>query len=93
MNDTYTGIARNSVANVLDVQANDYLTTVPGESATITSVTQGTAGGTVSTSDGVTVLYTPRSGFVGTETFTYTILTSTGKVEYGDGLGDGPSFG
>ncbi len=54
--------------------------TVPSESASITRVTQGSAGGTVTT-DGSVVQYTPRSGFTGIETFTYTVLTSTGKTD------------
>jgi large repetitive protein len=78
--DDTASVARNSTNNVIDVQANDYMRTVPGESATITSVTQGSAGGTV-THDGNVVRYTPRSGFTGMETFRYTILTSTGKTD------------
>jgi hypothetical protein len=79
IDDSYT-VNRNSVANLLDVQANDFMRTVPGESALITRVTQGSAGGTVTT-DGQVVRYTPRSGFTGLETFTYTVLTSTGKTD------------
>jgi hypothetical protein len=78
--DDQFSVARNSTNNVFDVQANDFIRTVPSESASITRVTQGTSGGTV-THNGSTVTYTPRSGFTGIETFTYTILTSTGKTD------------
>ncbi len=78
--DDTASVARNSTNNVIDVQANDFMRTVPSESASITRVTQGSAGGTVTT-DGSVVQYTPRSGFTGIETFTYTVLTSTGKTD------------
>jgi hypothetical protein len=80
IDDTFNSIPRNSTANILDVQANDFMRTVPGESASITRVTQGSLGGSVVVSGNV-ILYTPRNGFVGTETFTYTVLTSTGKED------------
>jgi large repetitive protein len=78
--DDTASVARNSTNNVIDVQANDYMRTVPGESASITSVSQGSSGGTV-THDGSLVRYTPRSGFTGIETFRYTVQTSTGKTD------------
>ncbi len=78
--DDTASVARNSTNNVIDVQANDYMRTIPSESATITSVSQGSSGGTV-THDGNVVRYTPRSGFTGIETFRYTVLTSTGKTD------------
>ena len=80
LNDTFS-VPRSSTGNILDVQANDYIWTVPGENATITSVTQGSQGGLVTSPNGLIVSYTPRSGFTGVETFTYTILTSTGKID------------
>ncbi len=81
IDDTFS-VPRSSTGNVFDVQANDFMRTVPGEGATITAVTQGTQGGSVSiSSDGSLVIYTPRNGFTGSETFRYTVLTSTGKTD------------
>ncbi|MDZ4848571.1 MAG: Ig-like domain-containing protein [Pirellulaceae bacterium] len=80
IDDNYT-VPRSSIDNVLNVQSNDYSPSVPGESARITGVTQGTAGGLVTSPDGQTIRYTPRTGFTGTETFTYTVLTSNGKID------------
>ena len=81
IDDTFS-VPRSSTGNVFDVQANDFMRTVPGEGATITAVTQGTQGGSVSiSSDSSQVIYTPRTGFTGTETFRYTVLTSTGKTD------------
>jgi hypothetical protein len=73
--------ARNSVLadNVIDVLGNDPITKVEGFSAAISSVSQGSRGGTVTT-DGKTVSYQPANGFVGTEVFRYTILASNGVV-------------
>ncbi|HGY5137091.1 TPA: Ig-like domain-containing protein, partial [Citrobacter braakii] len=59
----------------VDVLTNDGFTN--GDKA-ITGVTDG-AHGTVSISNGQ-VIYTPTSGYVGTDTFTYTV-TSGGKTE------------
>ena len=72
-------ILNNVVAQPFNVLLND--TGVSGSSTglTVTAVTQGTAGGTVAfTGTGVT--YTPKSGFVGTETFTYTITDTNSKT-------------
>lgn len=70
----------------LDVLGNDTSDPDDDEALTVISITQGSEGGTVSiSSDGLSILYTPSSGFEGTETFTYTIededeLTSTATV-------------
>ena len=58
--------------------------TLVGDPITVTAVTQPTNGTVVINSDG-TVTYTPTTGYVGPDTFTYTItdtkgLTSTGTV-------------
>lgn len=78
--DSYQAV-RNSTAaqNVINVLANDPITSIEGFSASITSVSQGTRGGTITT-NGSTVSYKPLPGFVGTEVFTYTVLVSNGVV-------------
>ncbi|MGZ0707122.1 Ig-like domain-containing protein [Coraliomargarita sp. W4R53] len=49
----------------------------------ITSLTAGNQGGTLSSSDGQTVSYTPLADFYGTETFTYTIQDGVGGQDVG----------
>jgi hypothetical protein len=68
---------RNSQANVIDVLAGD--TDPDGDSLSVYSV--GSASdGTVSLSDGV-VTYTPQAGFVGADSFTYTISDGYGGMD------------
>ena len=71
VDDNFT-VARNSINNPLDVLANDFR--LPAEVLTLLSVSGGSQGGTVrinSAKNGI--LYTPRNGFVGIETFTYSM--------------------
>lgn len=63
-------VSQNSANNTINVLAND--SDPDGNAISITAVTQGTNGGAVSFGGG-SVVYTPVSGFAGTETFTYTI--------------------
>jgi uncharacterized protein (TIGR03382 family) len=79
-NDSYT-VDEDSPATVLTVLAND--TTDPGETLTITAVTQ-PANGTV-VNNGTDVSFTPSPDFSGTTTFNYTVsdgngLTATATV-------------
>ena len=67
-NDQYT-VDTDSTDNALDVLAND--SDADGDSLTIVSVTQ-PANGQASASGGQ-VLYTPNSGFTGTDSFSYTV--------------------
>ena len=60
----------------LGVLENDSILPDANETLVIQSATDGTAGGSVSVS-GTTLSYTPALGFVGTETFTYTINDGT----------------
>jgi VCBS repeat-containing protein len=83
-NDDTFNVANDGAAEMLSVLANDTSNPDAGQTLTITAVTQGSNGGTVSFT-GTTLSYTPASGFVGTETFTYTIrdtdnLTDTATV-------------
>ncbi|NLX55597.1 MAG: tandem-95 repeat protein [Planctomycetaceae bacterium] len=83
--DTFTGILEDSVANPLDVLANDSILPDADEILTITKVGanvdgddgQTAQGGTVTISGGK-VLYTPAPDFFGTDTFFYTITDGNG---------------
>lgn len=87
LNDTFS-VFRNSTVNVLEVLANDTsgVDDPNAETLTITSVSTGSAGGTIAIgSSGLTITYTPASEFQGTESFTYTLSdgrggTTTGSV-------------
>jgi Ca2+-binding RTX toxin-like protein len=78
-------VDEDSVANVLDLLANDNFEN-PGRS--ITSVTQGVNGGVVAINNNGTpgnsaddyVTYTPAPNYVGSDSFTYTV-TSGGSTE------------
>lgn len=75
----------DSVDNPLNVLANDNAGPNETEALTITAVSTPNNGGTVTrTNNNTSLLYTPATGFDGTETFTYTIsdgqLTSTATV-------------
>ena len=62
-----------------DVLANDSSEPDGAEALTITAVTQGSLGGTVTiNSDGSAINYEPESNATGTETFTYTIEDTDG---------------
>ena len=72
--DDTTKIYENQTASI-DVLNNDYDS--DGDSLTITDVTQGAEGGSVSIVNGQ-VVYTPVAGFTGKDTFTYTITDGNG---------------
>ena len=87
VDDTAT-VAEDSLATAIDVRANDTLGPDSGETLTVTAVTQGTAGGSVTfTATGVS--YTPAANFIGADTFTYTISDGNGGTAHGDGHRDG----
>ena len=77
VDDTAT-VEVNSGASSLDVLAND--SDPDSDPLTISAVTQGTNGGTVST-DGATVSYTPGPNVLGADTFTYTIDDGQGGTD------------
>jgi cyclophilin family peptidyl-prolyl cis-trans isomerase len=87
LNDTFT-VFRNTSNNVLEVISNDTsgVDASASETLTVTAVSTGSAGGTIVVGpSGLTVRYTPASGFQGTETFSYTLSdgrggTATGSV-------------
>lgn len=86
-NDTFT-VPNNASGQSLNVLSNDHGVSGSSTGLTITAVTQGSAGGTVALNGGA-ISYTPKSGYVGADTFTYTIqdtngLTSTASVNVTD---------
>ncbi|MEM7315157.1 MAG: peptidylprolyl isomerase, partial [Planctomycetota bacterium] len=73
-----------NAALTLDVLANDDSGTVGGE-LTIASVGNPSNGGTASIStDRQSLSYTPRQGFIGSETFSYTIRNESGGTAMGN---------
>lgn len=78
VNDSAT-VTRNSANNLIDVLVNDDDAPDTGENLTITAVGNRSAGGVASIApDGKTIRYSPRAGFTGNETFTYTISDGRG---------------
>lgn len=77
VDDAFT-VNRNSALNSLDVLANDFR--LPGETLEIISVSATTAGGIVQASSSG-ILYTPLSGFIGQDSFTYTMRNSGGDID------------
>ena len=76
VNDSFDNIPENSIDNVLDVLAND--SDLDGDLLTIIDVGVTSNGGTVTINEtNNELLYTPAPGFVGTETFNYTLSDST----------------
>ncbi len=69
-------VAEDSAATAIPVLAND--TTEPGETLTITAVTQPTGGTVVITGGGTGVSFQPAANFNGTATFSYTISDGNG---------------
>ena len=69
----------NSVGNAIDVLSNDNV--APPKTLTITAVTQGANGSVSFTATGVS--YTPNAGFVGRDSFTYTVDDGNGGVDTG----------
>src|SRR6185503_6500071 len=80
-NDVAT-VVEDSSATVVPVLANDSFAPDTGEPLTVTSVTQGSNGGTVTLVGGV-VTYAPAANVSGTETFTYTISDGNGGSSTG----------
>jgi len=77
--DVATTTAGNAVTTG-NVLSND--TDLDGDSLTITAFSQGTSGSVVNNGNG-TFTYTPTAGFVGADTFTYTISDGNGGTAVG----------
>jgi large repetitive protein len=85
VNDTFNAFV-NSTINTLDVLANDTRGVDSGstETLSVSAVGTGSAGGTIEVgSSGLNVRYTPRAGFSGTESFTYTLSDGRGGTATG----------
>jgi Bacterial Ig domain/RTX calcium-binding nonapeptide repeat (4 copies) len=73
------GVAQHSGPTPLDVLANDAIDPPTGGTLTITGVTPGNHGGTITISqNGAQLIYTPAQDFVGDEQFQYTIADGHG---------------
>jgi large repetitive protein len=80
IDDTFD-VPEGSVNRALNVLDNDISSTFGG--LTITSVTGGTAGGTISVvGGGQSLRYTPLPGFNGTEQFTYSLQDAAGSTSF-----------
>jgi VCBS repeat-containing protein len=78
-------VNEDSGANAIDVLAND--TDIDGGPKSIASVTQGSHGTVVITGDGIGLTYQPEAGYVGEDSFTYTLnggATATVTVTVGN---------
>jgi cyclophilin family peptidyl-prolyl cis-trans isomerase len=83
-NDTYTTVRSGDKDVFLDVLSNDTSGPDTGETLTVQSVGTPTQGGLVKLATGNNgVLYTPKAGFVGTETFTYVLSDGKGGTATG----------
>ncbi|MGE3775760.1 MAG: Ig-like domain-containing protein, partial [Pirellulaceae bacterium] len=83
VNDNVT-VLEDSQNNVFDVLANDTIAPDTGETLTITTVTSGSRGGTVTvTQNGTRINYTPAANVFGEESFTYTISDGNGGTAVG----------
>ncbi len=80
INDTFNAFVGSS-QNVIDVLANDTrgVDANSTETLTVSAVGTGSQGGTIQIgSSGLNIRYTPKAGFAGTETFTYTLSDGRG---------------
>ena len=77
-NDRFT-VSRNSVQNSLDVLANDFA--LPGEALEIVTTSGSSAGGIIQVSPTNQILYTPPAGFIGQDTFEYTMRNTAGETD------------
>jgi len=82
-NDTAT-VAEDSTGNVINVLANDSFAPDTGETLSVTGVTAGSNGGSITLGqNGANVVYTPAANFQGTETFSYTLSDGNGGTATG----------
>jgi ELWxxDGT repeat protein/VCBS repeat-containing protein len=79
-NDDTASVANDGSTHQINVLTNDTSNPDPSQTLTITAITQGSNGGTV-TFTGTTLSYKPAATFVGTETFTYTIRDTDGLTD------------
>ena len=82
-NDDTVTVAEDSGASTINVLVNDSTAPDVGETLTITSVTQPTAGTGSVTFAASSVTFTPAANFFGTTSFTYTISDGRGGTATG----------
>ena len=78
-NDDAFVVEPGSANNSFDVLANDVIEGGNSGDLRIASVSSPSAGGSVTIVDGALIEYTPLPGFMGAETFTYTITDASGE--------------
>jgi VCBS repeat-containing protein len=82
-NDTTT-VGEDSTGNVINVLANDTFAPDTNETLSVTGVTTGSNGGSITLGqNGANVVYTPAANFQGTETFSYTLSDGNGGTATG----------
>ncbi|MDA1053137.1 MAG: Ig-like domain-containing protein [Planctomycetota bacterium] len=74
-------ISNSRTPRTINVLGNDTSAPDAVQTLTVTSVTQGTSGGTVTLTNGV-VSYLAPEGFIGTDTFNYTIQDTDGLTSF-----------
>lgn len=75
-----SSVPPNSAATTINVLSNDTVAPDSGETLTVMSVTTPNQGGSASVVSNA-IRYTPRTGFAGTETFSYTISDGRGGTD------------
>ncbi len=81
-NDDVFAVVSESLSISLDVLANDTIAPDAGETLTIIEFSSPSRGGQLSAGqNGRSLIYTPDAGFLGTETFTYTISDGNGGTD------------
>lgn len=78
----HLNVNHNNESNELNVLLNDRAPVDDGIPLTITSISEPSAGGTVTMSeDGTFLTYVPAEGFLGSENFSYTVFHPQGSVD------------
>lgn len=84
VNDTITTVRSGDTDVFINVLSNDTSGPDTGETLTVSAIGTGSQGGSVRIGTaGNGVIYTPKAGFVGTETFTYTLSDGRGGTATG----------
>jgi len=76
--DDLANVTRDGGAQPIDALANDSTAPDAGETLTVTGVTQGAHGAVAVTSGGTGLSYSPAAGYVGADSFRYTVSDGNG---------------
>ena|GEM_PF-7015138 len=71
-------VSEDSLANQLNVLANDSIAPDSGETLSISDISRSTAGGQVAIDPSGQLIYTPSANFLGEDTFSYTVADGNG---------------